>query len=252
MGLDRGMRTTVTVTRKLGASAEDAWAAVEAVGRLDVWFPSISGCVVEGSGVGATRRLTLDGGLGEMIDIVRSVDVERRRLTYERVESPFPVASYLGTVEIFASYYGRAVVAWTVELESEADVAVGVAGLLEGAIGDGVAGMDADLGPATGWASPASSTDPAMTGSNRPLGGPLTLVAVAVAVAFVACALTGPGATSTAAGISPSWSPRRQVVRAARLSRLSVSLSTPNGGNGKRSRAPGVVFDQSKVRVTSV
>lgn len=150
MGLDQGMGTTVAVTRKLRATAEDAWAAVEGVGRLDVWFPSISGCVVEGSGVGARRRLTLDGGLGEMLDIVRSIDREGRRLTYERVESPFPVASYLGTVEVFTSFDGRAVVAWTVELESEADVAEGVAGLLEGAIGDGVAGMDADLDPAAG------------------------------------------------------------------------------------------------------
>lgn len=144
------MRATVAVTRQLRATAEDVWAAIEAVGRLDVWFPSISGCVVAGSGVGARRRLTLDGGLGEMIDIVRSIDREGRRLTYERVESPFPVTSYLGSVEVFTSFDGRAVVAWTVDLECEPDVAEGVAGLLHGAIGDGVAGMDADLGQATG------------------------------------------------------------------------------------------------------
>lgn len=95
--------------------------------------------------MGTERRLTLDGGLGEMLDLVRSIDPAARRLTYERVESPFPVSSYLGTVEVFTSYDGLAVVAWTVDFESEPEVAELVADLLRGAIGDGVAGMDDDL-----------------------------------------------------------------------------------------------------------
>jgi hypothetical protein len=143
------MRTKVTITRKLGVPADVAWDAIAAVGRLDVWFPSISGCVVSGSGPGAERRLTLDGGLGEMLDVVRSVDAGQRRLGYERVESPFPVSSYFGTVEVFTSFDGLAVVVWTVDFESEPDASVLVAELLEGAIGDGVAGMDADLTAST-------------------------------------------------------------------------------------------------------
>lgn len=141
------MQTKVTVTRKLRAPAEVAWAAIEAVGRLDIWYPSISACSVTGSGVGAERRLTLDGGLGEMVDIVRSIHPERMRLTYERVESPFPVTSYVGTVEVFTSYDGLAVVAWTVDFDSDPDMADFVTDLLTGGIGDGVAGMDADLSP---------------------------------------------------------------------------------------------------------
>lgn len=139
------VETKITITRKLGAAADDAWAAVAGVGGLDRWFPSISGCIGEGEGVGAVRRLTLDGGLGEMVDHVVALDPPQRRLTYHRVELPFPVSSYVGTVEVFTSYDERAVVVWTVDLESEPDVADAVAALLEGAIGDGVAGLDAEL-----------------------------------------------------------------------------------------------------------
>lgn len=139
------VQTTIAIARKLSAPADQAWVAVAAVGRLDVWFPSISGCEVEGEGLGAVRHLTLEGGLGTMRDIVRSIEPEERRLTYERVESPFPVTSYVGTVEVFTSFDGAAVVVWTVDFESEPENSDVVAELLTGAIGDGVAGMDADL-----------------------------------------------------------------------------------------------------------
>jgi hypothetical protein len=133
-------------SRKLRVGPEEAWAAIEAVGRLDVWFPSIATCRVEGAGAGARRRLGLDGGLGDMVDVVRSVDPAARRLTYERVESPFPVASYLGTVEVFESFDGLAVVAWTVDLVGEPDAVEAVVALLEDAIDAGLVGLDADLG----------------------------------------------------------------------------------------------------------
>lgn len=90
------MQTKVTITRKFRVPAERAWAAIEAVGGFEVWFPIFTGCEVEGSGVGAKRRLTLDGGMGEILDVVRSIEPQERRLRHERVESPLPVSSYLG------------------------------------------------------------------------------------------------------------------------------------------------------------
>lgn len=133
------------VTRKVLVPAGEVWSAIEAVGRLDVWFPAIVTCTVTGNGVGAVREMDLDGGLGAMRDVVRSIDAAARRLTYERVESPFPVSSYLGTVEVFESYDGCAVVAWTVDFESDPELAEGVAAVLVDAIGAGVAGLEADL-----------------------------------------------------------------------------------------------------------
>jgi hypothetical protein len=138
------MRTSIAITRKLGVGSDEVWQAVRAIGRLDVWFPSIATCRVEGAGVGATRHLTLQGG-GDITDEILEIDPASRRLSYQRVRSPFPVSSYRGTVEVFESFDARAVVVWTVDFESDEQVSAGVAKALEAAIGAGVEGMERDL-----------------------------------------------------------------------------------------------------------
>jgi len=139
------MQTKQAITKKLNVPADEAWQAIRRFGRLEVWFPSMSACRIEGDGVGAVRHLTLDGGLGEITDNLVSVDDEERRLTYRRTESPFPVTSYVGNVEVFESYDSMAVVVWTVDFESDPDVSEPVAELLRDAIAAGLDGMDSDL-----------------------------------------------------------------------------------------------------------
>ena len=139
------MLTKQTITKKMDVPADRAWAAVRQFGRLDVWFPSMAACRIEGDGVGALRFLTLEGGLGEIADRLLAVDDEGRRLTYERTESPFPVTSYVGTVEVFRSFDSLAVVVWTIDFESAAEDGEGVAALLEDAIAAGLEGMETDL-----------------------------------------------------------------------------------------------------------
>ena len=94
--------------------------------------------------MGAHRRTTIGGG-GEIVDRLVSLDSGERRLSYHRIKSPFPVSSYIGTVEVFASFDGSAVVVWTVAFESEPEHDPPVASRLEAGIGAGVAGMAADL-----------------------------------------------------------------------------------------------------------
>ena len=108
------MQTKTTITRKLTVPAAKAWDAIVKVDRLDVWFPTISSCVVEGSGVGAIRRMDLARG-GKIVDHIVDVRPEKMRLTYERVKSPFAVTSYRGTVEVFESFDGLGVVVWTID-----------------------------------------------------------------------------------------------------------------------------------------
>jgi hypothetical protein len=139
------MRTQQTITKKMAVPAERAWDAVRQFGRLDVWFPSMAACRIDGAGVGARRHLTLDGGLGEITDRLVAVDDDGWRLTYERTTSPFPVTSYIGNVEVFRSFDSLAVVVWTIDFESAPEVAKGVAALLEDAIAAGLDGMETDL-----------------------------------------------------------------------------------------------------------
>ncbi len=89
----------INITKILTVNADQAWAAISDIGGLDRWFPIIADCSVLGAGVGATRFLTLVDG-GKITDRIEAIDHQQRSLRYNRIESPFPVQSYLGTVNI--------------------------------------------------------------------------------------------------------------------------------------------------------
>jgi Polyketide cyclase / dehydrase and lipid transport. len=107
------MLATITVTESLPASAELAWAAIRAIGGLDRWFPIIDQCLVDGEGIGATRKLVLAEG-GYMLDVVELLDDAAKRFGYHRIELPFPVTDYHGTVAISAIDQHRSQIIWTV------------------------------------------------------------------------------------------------------------------------------------------
>ena len=138
------MLTKVTIAKKMTVPSGKAWAAISRIGRLDVWFPTIAACTVEGDGVGAHRYMTLKRG-GDITDRIVAVDPARRRLTYHRVKSPFPVTSYAGTVEVFDSFDSLAVVVWTIDFASDPEDSAVVADALRAAVGAGVDGMERDL-----------------------------------------------------------------------------------------------------------
>jgi hypothetical protein len=120
------------------------WGAIRKIGRLDVWFPFIETCRVEGDGKGALRYMTVAGG-GEIKDTIEEIDDINMRLIYLRPISPFPVTYYKGTVEVFKSYDGFGVVVWTIDFESQPEDAASVAELVHGAISAGIDGMEKDL-----------------------------------------------------------------------------------------------------------
>jgi hypothetical protein len=124
--------------------AAKVWKAVEGIGGLDVWFPSLTTCTIEGSGVGAIRRMGSARG-GMIVDHVIELQPDKMRLSYRRVESPFAVTSYVGTVEVFESFDGLGILCWTIDFESTPENAPIVNGQLETGIGAGVEGMRDDL-----------------------------------------------------------------------------------------------------------
>ncbi len=111
------MQTEQTITKKMDVSAEKVWDAIRQIGCLDVWFPSMAECRIEGDSIGAFRYLTLDGHLGDITDRLVAIDDDQHRLTYERTASPFPVTSYIGNVEVFDSFDSLAIVVWTIDFE---------------------------------------------------------------------------------------------------------------------------------------
>lgn len=137
------MHTKQAITKKLNVPAEKAWQAIRDIGRLDVWFPIINTCQVEGQGAGAHRYMTLEGG--KITDLIEEISDADQRLVYLRTESPFPVTHYRGTVEVFDSYDAQAVVTWTIDFGSSPEDSAAVADLVKNAISDGIDGMEKDL-----------------------------------------------------------------------------------------------------------
>ena len=133
------------ITKKLNVPADVVWQAIRNIGRLDVWFPIIETCRVEGKEQGASRYMTIANGGGEIKDTIEEIDDSKMRLVYLRPVSPFPVSYYQGTVEVFSSYDGLGIVVWTIEFESKPEDAASVAELVHGAISAGLDGMEKDL-----------------------------------------------------------------------------------------------------------
>ncbi len=82
---------------------------------------------------------------GKIVDHIVDIQPGKMRLIYERVESPFPVTSYRGTVEVFKSFDGLGVVVWTIDFEFTPEDSPLVNAQLEAGIGAGLEGMKADL-----------------------------------------------------------------------------------------------------------
>jgi len=139
------MFTKQAITKKLNVPSEKVWEAISKIGRLDVWFPFIETCKVEGDGPGALRYMTIADGGGHIKDTIEEIDPKKMKLIYLRPISPFPVTYYKGTVEVFTSYDGLGIVVWTIDFESKPEDSVSVAEIIQSAISAGIDGMERDL-----------------------------------------------------------------------------------------------------------
>jgi len=106
----------ININKILTVNADQAWAAISDIGELDGWFPIIADCSVLGAGVGATRFLSLVDG-GKITVRIEAIDHQQRSLRYNRIESSFPVQSYLGTENISKVNDNSAKLSWTLEIE---------------------------------------------------------------------------------------------------------------------------------------
>lgn len=134
----------INVTKTITINADQTWAAISSIGRLDRWFPIIADCSVFGTGEGATRILTLVDG-GKINDRIEFIDHQQRSLRYNRIESPFPVQSYFGTVKVCKVNDAHAELSWTVEIDVQEEQREAMAGLIHRALTEGVDGLELDL-----------------------------------------------------------------------------------------------------------
>lgn len=134
----------LNVTPTIGVESLRAWQAISRIGGLERWFPIIAACTVTGSGEGAVRHMTLADG-GEIQDRIDLIDHAAQTLKYTRFESPFPVRSYQGIVEVRDAGPGKTTLSWTVVIDVDQEHRQSLGELITKALSDGVKGLEQDL-----------------------------------------------------------------------------------------------------------
>lgn len=116
----------ITTTGSLDWPIEDVWALVARFDELQVWHPEVERAELDGSGVGATRRLFFpDKTVVERLDLR---DDARHRVVYTVVESTRPATvGVSGQITLTPDGAGRTSIEWVTTLpEAAADFAPGL------------------------------------------------------------------------------------------------------------------------------
>lgn len=106
------------------APLEQVWPAIRDFAGIARWHPAIdNGELIRGATgfeIGAQRRLTLGDG-GVVVEQLVSLDDRFHALTYEILESPFPVRRYISTVRLAPiTATGQTFAEWWVDFDAEA------------------------------------------------------------------------------------------------------------------------------------
>ena len=90
----------VSMSAIINGSADEVWKLLRDFNGLPGFIAAISKSTLQGSGVGAVRTLTLEGGGPPILEKLESLDEKARTLCYSIITSPLPVAGYFATVEL--------------------------------------------------------------------------------------------------------------------------------------------------------
>jgi len=131
----------VSVKGTVNAPAERVWETISAFSGLERFFPAVSRSELEGSGVGAVRRCTLQDG-GQLVERLESLDEAAHTLSYSIVEGALPVEGYRSTMTVRALDGERCELHWRSEFEVTEGGEDALKGLLEGAYKQGIDGID--------------------------------------------------------------------------------------------------------------
>jgi hypothetical protein len=102
----------VSMSTRINASADKVWKLVSDFNGLPVFISAIKKSTMEGSGVGALRTLTLDGGGPPIVEKLEKFDDQAKTLSYSIVTSPLPVKDYFSTVEAIDLGAGQCELKW--------------------------------------------------------------------------------------------------------------------------------------------
>jgi len=132
--------SSVSMKTTLHAPADAAWQIIRDFGNPGRFIAAVTACTVEGSGPGAVRTLTLEGG-AEVVERLESLDDAARTLTYVILSSPLPLRDYVATMAVRELGPDECEVAWSSTFEpAGAPEAEGKA-IVEGVYATGFEGL---------------------------------------------------------------------------------------------------------------
>jgi hypothetical protein len=102
----------VSMSTVINGPADEVWKLLRDFNGLPRFIAAIAKSTLEGSGVGAVRTLTLDGGGPPILEKLESLDEKAQTLCYSIVTSPLPVDGYFATVELKELGPGKCELHW--------------------------------------------------------------------------------------------------------------------------------------------
>lgn len=112
----------VTETIDIAAAPDDAWALVGDFAGLVAWFPAVADSVVEGSGIGALRHLTMPDG-NRLTERQEARDDAGRSYEYVATAGALPCTDYRSRIAVTPTGSGSRIT-WTATFKPIADAPV--------------------------------------------------------------------------------------------------------------------------------
>ena len=139
----------VHVSEPVAASAARVWEVLGDFGGVLKWGGTmLLSCTVEGSGVGAVRRIGLPGG-AEITERCEAYDPAGRSLSYSIVgKSPIPIRSYFSTVKVIEQGPNACRIDWQGTFEPDGVPEEQAQAMVRGIYTGGIAGARKLLGVA--------------------------------------------------------------------------------------------------------
>jgi len=139
----------VKVSETVAAPAAPVWEVLGDFGGVLKWGGKmVQSCTVEGSGVGAVRRVGLPGG-AEIAERCEAYDPAGRSLSYSIVgKSPVPIRNYFSTVKVIEQGPNACRVDWRGTFEPDGVPEEQAQAMVRGIYTGGIAGVRKLLGVA--------------------------------------------------------------------------------------------------------
>lgn len=102
----------VDMSTRIKASADEVWKLIRDFNGLPVFIAAIKKSTMKGSGIGAERTLSFEGGGPPVVERLETVDDQAMALTYSILTSPLPFQDYLAGVEVKAVGPGECEIRW--------------------------------------------------------------------------------------------------------------------------------------------